>query len=252
MANQRDTASDTIQRKRYSFWLDRRKPDERAVEDLISQMKADRAFTPSIRNGLRLMADLQDGKLDILFELFPWVRAEFLEYMRELQPETSTEPAPVQPQPTPVASPAPTVTDADRAWLEAEQERLDNERRWHEKRMADAEKALAAERQRIEKERTKTQNSLQNQLKRLEDLLIQQGNQPITGGLTPMSGAGGIPAGPQALTTQQFSAPRFEDDDDDFDLALNVTKDENSGKQAALNFINSINNLHQTHGGTPT
>ncbi|MEL6524078.1 MAG: hypothetical protein AAFQ07_00075 [Chloroflexota bacterium] len=251
MANQRDTASDTIQRKRYSFWLDRRKPDERAVESLISQMKADRAFTPSIRNGLRLMADLQDGKLDVLFELFPWVRAEFLEYMRELQPEAKTESAQPQPQSS-EPTPTPSVPETDTAWIEAEQERLDNERRWHEKRMADAEKALAAERQRIAEERAETQNNLQEQLKRLEDLLIQQGNQPITGGLTPMSGAGGIPAGPKPLPTPQFSPPSFEDDEDDFDLALNISKDENSGKQAALNFINSINNLHQTHGGIST
>lgn len=252
MAKQRDTASDTIQRKRYSFWLDRRKPDERAVEDLISQMKADRAFTPSIRDGLRLMADLQAGKLDVLFELFPWVRAEFLEYMRELQPEVTPEPAQAQPHPAQPTASKLAITDTDTAWIEAEQERLDNERRWHEKRMADAEAALEAERQRIERERTRTQNNLQDQLKRLEDLLIQQGNQPIIGGLTPMSGAGGIPAGPQPLATPQFSPPSFEDDDDDFDLALNVTRDENSGKQAALNFLNSINNLHQTTGGTST
>ncbi|MEL6309910.1 MAG: hypothetical protein AAFQ52_17345 [Chloroflexota bacterium] len=240
MANQRDTASDTIQRKRYSFWLDRRKPDERAVEDIISQMKADRAFTPSIRNGLSLMADLQDGKLDVLFELFPWVRAEFLEYMREIQPEAkneSTQPQPSEPTPTPSAP------ETDTAWIEAEQERLDAERRWHEKRMADAEKALEAERLRIAEERTITHSVLQDRLDRLEELLLQQGNQPITGGLTSVGGAGGTGTGPQTLTAPKFSPPSFDDDDED-DFQLNVTKDQNSGDIAVQNFLSSINQLN--------
>ena len=36
-----------------------------------------------------LMSDLRAGNLDVLFELFPWVRADFLEYMAAIQPQKS-------------------------------------------------------------------------------------------------------------------------------------------------------------------
>ena len=224
----------------FRFWLDVFKPQESELVDTIESLKNNRSFTQTIRDGIRLICDLREGKLDVLFELFPWVRAEFLEYMRELQPRIPSEP--VQTQPTPSRVDTPSTPETDRAWIEAEQERLDNERRWHEKRMADAEKALEAERQRIEKERTKTQNSLQERLDRLEELLLQQGNQPITGGLTSVGGAGGNPGtGPKALTTPTFKPPSFDDEDD---LDLNISKDTNSGAQAVQNFLSSINQLN--------
>ena len=42
-----------------------------------------------MRDGIRLVSDLRNGNLDVLFELFPWVRAEFLEYMASMQPQKS-------------------------------------------------------------------------------------------------------------------------------------------------------------------
>jgi hypothetical protein len=70
-------------RPMYRFWLDFTKPSEKAIADKIENLKNSRSFTSVIRDGIRLICDLRDGKLDILFELFPWVRAEFLEYMRD-------------------------------------------------------------------------------------------------------------------------------------------------------------------------
>lgn len=230
----------------FRFWLDMFKSEEAAIADQVEILKNKRSFTQTIRDGIRLICDLRNGKLDILFELFPWVRAEFMEYMRDLQ---LSKPAQADKVSAPqIAEPTAQQTNVDRVWLESEQERIEAERKWHEKRMQDAEKALAAEREKIEQERTQTQNVIQQQLERLEQLLLQQGNQPISSVLQPVvSGGGGSPqaiTGPKPLSVPKFTTPTYDDDDDD-DFALNIQKDEKSGAQAALNFLDSIKQLHQ-------
>ena len=74
-------------RLRQTFWLNLLKPEEAELADTIEILKNERSFAKVIRDGIRLVNDLRKGKLDVLFELFPWVRAEFLEYMRALQPQ---------------------------------------------------------------------------------------------------------------------------------------------------------------------
>jgi len=82
-------------RLRQVFWLDVNKPDEETLADTINDLKRQRAFTATVRDGIRLICDLRRGSLDVLFELFPWVRAEFLDYMQAclrrqaLQPDTA-------------------------------------------------------------------------------------------------------------------------------------------------------------------
>lgn len=230
----------------FRFWLDMFKSEEAAIADQVEILKNKRSFTQTIRDGIRLVCDLRNGKLDVLFELFPWVRAEFMEYMRDLQ---LSKPAQADKVSAPqIAEPTAQQTHADRIWLEAEQDRLDAERKWHEKHLADSQKALDAERKQIELERTKTQKVMQEQLDRLEQLLLQQGNQPISSVLQPVvSGGGGSPqaiTGPKSLSVPKFTTPTYDDDDDD-DFALNIQKDEKSGAQAALNFLDSIKQLHQ-------
>ena len=74
-------------REKFKFWLDTGKDDELLIAGQIGELKRERLFTSTIRNGIRLICDLKEGHLDVLFELFPWVRAEFLEYMQSLQPQ---------------------------------------------------------------------------------------------------------------------------------------------------------------------
>ena len=82
-------------RVQHRFWLDLDNPDEASLNDLTVQLRKKRAFTATIRDGIRLICDLRRGSLDVLFELFPWVRAEFLDYMQAclrrqaLQPDTA-------------------------------------------------------------------------------------------------------------------------------------------------------------------
>ena len=74
-------------RVQHKFWLDITKNEEHALDEKIQQLKQGRGFSQTIRDALNLIWDLREGRLDVLFELFPWVRAEFLEYMQGLQPQ---------------------------------------------------------------------------------------------------------------------------------------------------------------------
>jgi hypothetical protein len=60
-------------RLRFTFWLDLLKPDEAAIAGQIEQLKADRTFATTVRDGIRLICDLRAGRTDVLCELFPFV-----------------------------------------------------------------------------------------------------------------------------------------------------------------------------------
>ena len=72
-------------RLRFTFWLDMNKPEEYALSEYIEALKETRSFASTIRQGLRLINDLRQGRLEVLFELFPWVKAEFLESLQRDQ-----------------------------------------------------------------------------------------------------------------------------------------------------------------------
>jgi len=60
----------------YNFWLDINKPEEEVIADNIEHLKSSRSFAKSVRDGIRLICELKQGKTDFLFQLFPWLRAE--------------------------------------------------------------------------------------------------------------------------------------------------------------------------------
>lgn len=63
-------------RLKFMFWLDVRKSDEYSLSEQIDNLKQERSFVKTIRDGIRLVVDLRAGRLDVLAELFPWVQAE--------------------------------------------------------------------------------------------------------------------------------------------------------------------------------
>lgn len=69
------------------FWLNLNNPAEEQLAETIDALKARRLFAPTVRDGIRLVCDLRQGRLDVLFELFPWVRAAFVESLSALQPD---------------------------------------------------------------------------------------------------------------------------------------------------------------------
>ena len=82
-------AKTTRYRMRFDFQLNVAKDTEYAIAETIRWLKSQGLYSKTIRDGIRLICDLRDGNLEVLFELFPWVRAEFFEYMVSVQPQKS-------------------------------------------------------------------------------------------------------------------------------------------------------------------
>ena len=61
-------------RLRFTFWLDMQKADEAELADTIEELKQKRTFVSTVRDGIRLICDIRAGRIDVLFELFPWVK----------------------------------------------------------------------------------------------------------------------------------------------------------------------------------
>src|SRR5262245_27698653 len=59
------------------FWLDVTKQDEYELAAEATELRKKRLWASTIRDALRLILDLRQGRLDVLFELFPWVKAKF-------------------------------------------------------------------------------------------------------------------------------------------------------------------------------
>ncbi|NWF67577.1 MAG: hypothetical protein HXY40_00685 [Chloroflexi bacterium] len=65
-------------RGRFTFWLDYSKDEQLLLAETIDELKRRRTFVQTIREGIRLMCDLRAGRLNVLLELFPWVRQELM------------------------------------------------------------------------------------------------------------------------------------------------------------------------------
>jgi hypothetical protein len=59
-------------RTMHKFWLDLTCTADEQLHDCIDNLKRYRMFTPTIRDGIRLIVALREKRLDVLFELFPW------------------------------------------------------------------------------------------------------------------------------------------------------------------------------------
>ncbi|MCB9454218.1 MAG: hypothetical protein H6672_22520 [Anaerolineaceae bacterium] len=66
------------------FWLDVTKDTEYELAAAITDLKKNRSYTAAVRDGLRLILDLRAGKLDVLIELFPWIKDA-------IKPQTATQ-----------------------------------------------------------------------------------------------------------------------------------------------------------------
>ena len=66
-------------RKMFKFWLDLDKDDEYELAEEIATLRKNRQFAPTLRNGLRLILELQRGETSLLFEMFPNLKAKISE-----------------------------------------------------------------------------------------------------------------------------------------------------------------------------
>lgn len=60
-------------RVRHDFWLDVVRPDQHEISEYLEDMKHQRLFSKTIRDGVRLIRDLRAGNVDVLCELFPMI-----------------------------------------------------------------------------------------------------------------------------------------------------------------------------------
>ncbi len=123
-------ASDVItpkKDKRYRFqlrfWLDLEKSDEYWLAEYAALLKNNRGFARAIRNGLRLIHDLQQGKTDVLIELFPWIQEAFNRpsvFNEELLADLIAQRLHAQPTPRVLPAPARPALEVTRADAEDE------------------------------------------------------------------------------------------------------------------------------------
>jgi hypothetical protein len=81
----------TKSRLRFSFWLDITRDTEFSVAEQIQYLKHQRSFTKTVRDGIRLVCDLRAGRLNVLLELFPWVKAELLQPVPSVHDSKASE-----------------------------------------------------------------------------------------------------------------------------------------------------------------
>ena len=101
-------------RLKFTFWLDVTKTAELWLADEIENLKNQRLFSQTIRDGIRLMAELRAGRTDTLFSLFPWLVSELsapqpdqeltheIARLRELIMSQGAMPALTPPRPAPL------------------------------------------------------------------------------------------------------------------------------------------------------
>lgn len=72
-------------RKRHEFWLNLNSAGEAEVAEIVKDLKSRRGYASAIRDGLRMVWELRQGKVDTLVKLFPWVVDAFA------QPKTAPD-----------------------------------------------------------------------------------------------------------------------------------------------------------------
>lgn len=77
-------------KRTHSVQLDINKDVENWLHEWIEHLTKQRKFSQYVRDGLRLMIDLSAGNVDVLVELFPWIR-ERLTGQGSTPPESSSD-----------------------------------------------------------------------------------------------------------------------------------------------------------------
>jgi hypothetical protein len=65
-------------RYKYEFWLNSDREEDHEIAAIIETLKMNRGFSAAIRNGLRLVADLNQDSTDVLLELYPDIAKQLI------------------------------------------------------------------------------------------------------------------------------------------------------------------------------
>lgn len=77
-------------RRGFNFALYQDLPMEQVLTDFIVQLKKERKYVTTLKNGLRLMGSLMQRDLSVLDELFPFVREAILASVPKVEPTPSS------------------------------------------------------------------------------------------------------------------------------------------------------------------
>ncbi len=77
-------------RRQYKFWLNLVSDHEYAIAEQIEFLKRSRLFVGAVRDGLRLLISLRQGRADVLRELFPNI--EEILGLSKIEPPPSSTP----------------------------------------------------------------------------------------------------------------------------------------------------------------
>jgi hypothetical protein len=133
-------------RLRQTFWLDLNKAEEEELADQIELLKSKRTFARTVRQGIKLICELREKKVDLLLTLFPFVLEIVAKRFQKEREEL----------------------DEYRLFLEQEYIRLEQEK-W----------LLQEERRLFEDERSHQETVVGKHLSRIEKLLVGQGSVPL-------------------------------------------------------------------------
>lgn len=61
-------------RYKFQFWLNGEKDDELLVAETIDDLKQRRSFSAVVRDGIMIVNELREGRVDLLLKLFPFVK----------------------------------------------------------------------------------------------------------------------------------------------------------------------------------
>ena len=74
-------------RGRFNFYLNFQKDDELLVAERIDDLKRRRSFTSVIREGIIIISELREGRVDTLLLRYPWI----VDAIRPPQPPTDND-----------------------------------------------------------------------------------------------------------------------------------------------------------------
>lgn len=78
-------------RYKIQFWLNSEKIDELNVADTVAELKQRRSFSAVVRDGIMIVKELREGRVDLLLKLFPFVKDAILELFPPTQPPPTDE-----------------------------------------------------------------------------------------------------------------------------------------------------------------
>lgn len=78
-------------RYKIQFWLNSEKEDELNVADTVAQLKLHRSFSATVREGIMIVKELREGRVDLLLKLFPFVKDAIIELFPPPEPPPSDD-----------------------------------------------------------------------------------------------------------------------------------------------------------------